>query len=195
MNWFETYNLKLLNYDLLLRNPLGFKEKVNKIFDLKGMTAVNLGVSFSKTKENDNLLIALKSMLDTFSGKSKVATTLAKAGFGKKAVRLSVKLNKVRSFIFLDFFLNIMLKGLKRRYISLRYGTNTEGMFNFRFASMYELELDDYFFFELFDWKGVLNVFFNYSMSPEISSMYNLLFLNLFKLKSFSKYEIFTSKG
>lgn len=97
--------------------------------------------------------------------------------------------------MFLDFFLNLFIKGLKRRFIVLNHSLDNNGILNLRFSSLGELEVDEFFSFSLEIWKNSLNYFLKFSKNRKLSMLYNLIFIYYFNLDKLVKYEVFNRKG
>lgn len=196
MIWFERYNKNILAYDLLLRDPILFSTKGVKIIMLDGLKG-NISVSTGKLKEYYSSLITTNSVLNDFSSNSKVFVSQERSKTGKKVLRFLVRLNKTSSIIFIDFFINMVLKSLKRRYISLFFSINETGILNFSFSNLSELDLDDFFFFESLDLNSKLNIFFNFysDKEPILNNIYSNYFINIFKFKLYTKYEVSNRKG
>ena len=97
--------------------------------------------------------------------------------------------------IFLLFLPHLIIRGLKRRYIVLKSSQTANGILNVRFSSLAELEIDDYFFFDLYDWSGFLNLFIKYSSNQQLNVLFSLYFKNVFNLNKLLKYEVFSGKG
>jgi hypothetical protein len=193
MYWLENYIKDNLYYDLILRSP--FQIKSNMVRSCMNDINGKLEISFSPSKVQEDILLNLSSMFLEFSMGNKVKILKTKGFSGKKVFKLSVKIKGSSIFYFLDFFLNLIIKGLKRRFILLKNSLSSTGVLNFRFSSLSELEIDDFFFFEFEKWQGFLSVFLNISNKFHISYLANLYFLNIFSLKKLSKYEVFTGKG
>jgi hypothetical protein len=185
-----------MGYDLILRDPvqysamsfLSFKKSMSQ---LEGV----FEVSFSKVKNKDLGPILVYSVLRDFSMDNKILFQRNKGLAGKKIFRLSSKIKGRKVFFFLDFFLHLIIRGLKRRYIVLKTSQTANGILNFRFSSLSELEVDDYFFFDLYDWSGLLNVFLKYSSNEKLNMLFSLYFKNVFNLNKLLKYEVFSGKG
>jgi hypothetical protein len=193
MFWLENYYKNNLFYDLILRSPIDFKR--NTVRSCMNSCSGKLEVSFSPSKIKENLILNLTSVFSEITLRNKVKI-IKKRGFsGKNVYILSVKFQKISVINFLDFFLNLIIKGLKRRFIILKTSVSKTGVLNMRFSSFSELEIDDFFFFELDRWQGSLNIFLNFSLKPLISYFVSYYFLNVFNLKKLSKYEIFNGKG
>ena len=135
------------------------------------------------------------SVLEDLSMFNKVSFTKTKGLAGKKVYRFSSKLVKRKAFFFFDFFLHLIIRGLKRRYIVLKSSQTANGILNVRFSSLAELEIDDYFFFDLYDWSGFLNLFIKYSSNQQLNVLFSLYFKNVFNLNKLLKYEVFSGKG
>lgn len=196
MIWFDRYTKAIVSYDLLLRDPILFNQK-----GVKGIVLNNIAgqmvVSTGKFKEYASSLVITNSILNDFSNNSKVSVLQERSKTGKKVLRFLVKLNKNSSIFFIDFFLNMVLKGLKRRYISLSYSINETGILNFSFSNLSELDLDDFFFFESLDLSSKLNIFFNFYSDKDIilNKIFSNYFINIFKFSLYTKYEVSNRKG
>lgn len=196
MIWFDRYTKSIVSYDLLLRDPILFNQK-----GVKNIVLDNIGgqmiVSTGKFKEYASSLVITNSILNDFSNNSKVSVLQERSKTGKKVLRFLVKLNKNSSIFFIDFFLNMVLKGLKRRYISLSYSINETGILNFSFSNLSELDLDDFFFFESLDLSSKLNILFNFYSDKDIilNKIFSNYFINIFKFSLYTKYEVSNRKG
>jgi hypothetical protein len=191
--WLENYINKNVIYDLVLRSPFLFLQG-----DLK--TCLNdsqgkMEITFSKLKNKDEISLILYSLLNDFSLGNKAYISKIRGFSGKKVYKLAVKFQDKDLLNFLDFFLNLIIKGLKRRFIVLKSSINEKGVLNLRFSSLSELEIDDYLFFDIDEWQGSLNIFINFSSVIFIRKLLASYFLNIFNIKKFSKYEVFTTKG
>jgi len=195
MNWFEKLNRDVISYDLLLRNPLEFNNfSFNEFKSVFSDLNSNLTVSFSKS--NDKILesFVTYSFFNEIS-KNKVFLKITKGFSGKKIHIFSLNLKKRKCFMFLDFFLNLFIKGLKRRFIVLNHSLDNNGILNLRFSSLGELEVDEFFSFSLEIWKNSLNYFLKFSKNKNLSMLYNLIFIYYFNLNKLIKYEVFNRKG
>lgn len=190
--WLENYIKNNAMYDLVLRSPYTIKMRDVRsgISDTQG----KVEISFSKLK-NDSMFFFLTSMLYEVSSSNKISIIRKKGFSGQRVTQMSAKFKKKSLFKFMDFFLNLIIKGLKRRFITMKSSMSSTGVLNLRFSSFSELEIDDFFFFELDSWDGFLNFFINFSKKSELSLIYSLYFLNVFNLKKLLKYEVFSSKG
>jgi hypothetical protein len=193
MYWLENYIKDNLFYDVILRSPFEIKSNMVRscMHDCNG----KLEISLSSSKVKEDILLNLSSIFSEFSRGNKVKVFKKKGFSGKKVYRLSVILQKSSTIYFLDFFLNMIVKGLKRRFIILRSSLSNTGVLNMRFSSLSELEIDDFLFFEVDSWQGSLSIFLTFSNNYYISYMANLYFLNIFNLKKLVKYEISIGKG
>lgn len=196
MIWFERYNKNIVAYDLLLRDPILFNLKGVKNIMLDGLQG-NINISTGKLKEYYSSLITTNSLLNDFSNNNKVFVSQERSKTGKKVLRFLVKLNKTNSIFFIDFFINMILKALKRRYISLFFSVNDTGILNFSFSNISELDLDDFFFFESLDLGSKFNVFLNFYSNKEVelNKMCSNYFINIFRFKLYTKYEVSNRKG
>jgi hypothetical protein len=190
--WLENYIKNNLSYDLILRIPLQVKgmDIKSSVMDVFG----KFEVSVSKIK-SDSMIFFLNSLVSEISLGHKVYIDKKKGFSGQRFTKISSKINKEKTFQFLDFLINLIIKGLKRRFIVLKSSLSNTGVLNLRFSSFSELEIDDFFFFDIDSWEGFMNFFFNFSNKAHMSFIYSSYFLNVFNLKKLSKYEIFTSKG
>lgn len=190
--WLENYIKLNSMYDIVLRCPYSVKlrDVRSGVSDVQG----KVQISFSKLK-NESMFVFLTSMLSEVSSISKVSIIRKKGFSGQRVTQLSSKFKKKSVFIFMDFFLNLIIKGLKRRFITMKSSLSSTGVLNLRFSSFSELEIDDFFFFELDGWEGSLNIFLNFSDKSYLSHKISLFFLNVFNLKKLIKYEVFSSKG
>lgn len=196
MNWYEVYNRNVISYDLILRNPtlyssLSFMDFKKSMDQLEGV----FEVSFAKVKNKELSSLLVYSVLEDLSMFNKVSFVKTKGLGGKKVYRFSTKANGRKSFFFFDFFLHLIIRGLKRRYIVLKSSQTANGILNVRFSSLSELEIDDYFFFDLYDWSGFLNLFIKYSSNEKLNVLFSLYFKNVFNLNKLLKYEVFSGKG
>lgn len=193
MNWLELYIKKAMLYDLVLRSPNLLKG--GDLLDCMKNYSGKIEISFSKLKNKDEISLYLSALLNEFSLGNKVRIVKTKGFSGKKVYSLRVKMQKNGVINFLDFFLNLVIKGLKRRFIVLKSSYSLTGVLNLRFSSVSELEIDDFFFFDIDEWPGNLNIFLYFSSKPFLSQLFSLYFLNIFNLKRLSKYEVFSGKG
>jgi len=196
MNWYTVFNRKISAYDLILREPLVLSS-LTYISLVESFNSIEckLEVSFSKLKNKDFGSLVVYSMLRDFSHDGKIYFERLKGVSGKKVYKLSSKLINYSSSFFVDFFLHLIIRGLKRRYIVLKTSQSLTGVLNLRFSSMSELEIDDYFFFDLDEWSGFLNIFFKPSVNPKLLLSFGLFFRYAFNLNKLLKYEVFGRKG
>jgi hypothetical protein len=195
MNWYELYNRNVICYDLILRDPFNYGSlnflSLNKIN--RNLSSI-MEVSFSKVKNKDFFSLLVYSVLQELSFGNKVLFQKIKGLGGKKSFRLSTTLKGYFLFFFLDFFLNFIIRGLKRRYIILKHSQSISGLLNFRFSSLAELEIDDYFFFSLDNWFVFLNNFLKYSDNSFLNNVYSNFFKKVFNFQKLLKYEVFGGK-
>jgi len=193
MFWLENYYKNNLLYDLVLRSPVAIKSNLVRscMNDLSG----KIEVSFASAKIKEDLILNLTSLFSDITLGNKIKIVKKKGFSGKKVYNISVKFQNFFIINFLDFFLNLIIKGLKRRFIVLKTSLSETGVLNMRFSSFSELEIDDFFFFELDRWQGSFNIFLNFSQSSIFSYLVSSYLLNIFNLKKLAKYEIFTGKG
>jgi len=195
MNWYNKYLEEFVNFDLILRNPFYMKRysKVSLAKLSEGYGELN--VSFGKVKYLNAMIFNLSSTLYNLSSSNKVFIIRDKNVSGRKVYRLAVKMNNLKTDFFLDFFFHMIVKGLKRRYINLNYSLTNSGSLNLRFSNVAELDIDDFFFFDLYEWLGHLVFFYKLSSDLVINKYFFNIFINLFNLESLSKYEVFNRKG
>lgn len=196
MNWFEIYNRSIVSYDIILRDPLQFKKfsLINLKKNMENMEGV-YEVSFAKVKNKDLSSLLAYSVISDISMNKKIFFQRIKGISGKKIFRFSSKVKGRSLFFFLDFFLHLIIRGLKRRYIILKSSETENGILNIRFSSLAELEIDDYFFFDLYEWSGFLNIFLKYSLNKDLNSLFAKYFRSVFNLNKLLKYEVFGGKG
>lgn len=183
MKWLENYNRKVIFYDVLLLDPYSFSN--NSVGSLKkelNNFKIFNQISFSQNKHRDLISLYLWSLMQDFSFSGKVYFEKMKGMSGKKTYRLHSFSSKNKAYNFFDFFLSVVVKSLKRRYIVPKVSSNYNGVLNVRFSSISELELDDFFFFDLYQWSGFFNMFIYFSSDHRINNLLCNYYKNIFKL-------------
>lgn len=195
MNWYNKYLEKVILEDIIIRDPFFLIEekKINLLF-LKKM-GCNLSVSFGKSKNLNFNILSIYSVLEGFGLGNKVKVKKEKIINGKKVYRLQVKLGYKKSGKFLDFFFNRIVKGLKKRYLILNSSKNIDGLINISFSNLAEIYIDDFFFFDIYEWSGYLNININFGLQYYLNNLISNIIFNLFNIDNLVKNEIFNSKG
>ena len=111
MNWFEIYNRNIVSYDIILRDPLRFKNFsfINLKKTMENIEGV-YEVSFAKVKNKDLSSLLSYSVISDISINKKIFFQRIKGISGKKIFRFSSKVKGRSLFFFFRFFCIVIIK-------------------------------------------------------------------------------------
>ena len=190
--WLDNYNKKILFYDLIYRSP--FEYEVIDFRNFLKNQNINIEICLTAIKEKDSYILNIINLLKELSFLSKVNLKMERLPSGKKIQKFNVKFSKIKVSNFLDFFLNFILKGLKRRFIPVNFSINDSGILRISFSSIGEIEVNDFLNLEVYDLSEKLNIFFNFSANSKFNLIMSLYLSEILNLEKLKNYEIFIGK-